>query len=104
MTHAIPVVDLEDVAERMPGLYARAHSVPGDAFAMGPLPQVRPTVNDYPTWTYPETYPDAAADEDRLGADSGLAGRPAVRGRTGRELSGAVVSGAPEVRLRGQTH
>jgi flavonol synthase len=50
------------LAERMLGLYARAHSVPGGSFVMGPLPHVRLTVNDYPTWTYP----DVAADEDKL--------------------------------------
>ncbi|HYB18529.1 MAG TPA: 2OG-Fe(II) oxygenase family protein [Streptosporangiaceae bacterium] len=50
------------LAERMLGLYARAHAVPGDAFVMGRLPHVRLTVNDYPTWTYP----DAAAEEDKL--------------------------------------
>ena len=50
------------LAERMLGLYARAHSVSGDAFALGPVPHFRLTVNDYPTWTYP----DAAADEDKL--------------------------------------
>jgi isopenicillin N synthase-like dioxygenase len=51
-----------DLAERMLGLYARAHSVPADAFALGRVPHFRLTVNDYPTWTYP----DAAADEDKL--------------------------------------
>lgn len=50
------------LAERMLGLYARAQSVSGDAFALGPVPHYRLTVNDYPTWTYP----DAAADEDKL--------------------------------------
>jgi flavonol synthase len=50
------------LAERMLGLYARAHSVPRDAFGLGALPHYRLTVNDYPTWTYPE----AAADEDKL--------------------------------------
>jgi len=50
------------LAERMLGLYARAHSVPGDAFDLGRLPHFRLTVNDYPTWTYP----DAATDEDKL--------------------------------------
>jgi len=50
------------LAERMIGLYARAQSVPEDAFVLGRLPHVRLTVNDYPTWTYP----DAAADEDKL--------------------------------------
>ena len=50
------------LAERMLGLYALAHSVSADAFALGPVPHYRLTVNDYPTWTYP----DAAADEDKL--------------------------------------
>ena len=78
------------LAERMLGLYARAlglggdafgiggdafgiggdafgiggdaFGIGGDAFGMGRLPHFRLTVNDYPTWTYPE----AAADEDKL--------------------------------------
>jgi flavonol synthase len=50
------------LAERMLGLYARAQSVPEDAFALGQLPHVRLTVNDYPIWTYP----DPAPDEDKL--------------------------------------
>jgi flavonol synthase len=50
------------LAERMLGLYARALGLAGDAFGMGRLPHFRLTVNDYPTWTYPE----AVADEDKL--------------------------------------
>jgi flavonol synthase len=49
------------LAERMLGLYARASGLGDDAFALGALPHFRLTVNDYPTWTYPE-----AADEDKL--------------------------------------
>jgi len=50
------------LAERMLGLYAAAFGLGTDAFALGALPHYRLTVNDYPTWTYPE----AAADEDKL--------------------------------------
>jgi flavonol synthase len=59
------------LAERMLGLYARAESVPADSFSLSPLPHVRLTVNDYPTWTYPETggaagSDEASSDEDKL--------------------------------------
>jgi flavonol synthase len=47
---------------RMLRLYARAQGVPGDTFGLGALPYLRLTVNDYPTWAYPET----TADEDKL--------------------------------------
>ena len=50
------------LARRMLGLYARAQGLPGNAFDLGALPHLRLTVNDYPTWTYPET----AADSDKL--------------------------------------
>ena len=50
------------LAERMLGLYARAFGVGEETFALGALPHFRLTVNDYPTWTYPE----AADDEDKL--------------------------------------
>ncbi len=50
------------LAERMLGLYARALGLPGDAFGLGALPHLRLTVNDYPTWTYPET----TTDENKL--------------------------------------
>jgi flavonol synthase len=50
------------LAERMLGLYAAAFGLGADAFALGALPHYRLTVNDYPTWTYPES----AADEDKL--------------------------------------
>jgi isopenicillin N synthase-like dioxygenase len=50
------------LAERMLALYARAQGLPADAFAMGALPHVRLTVNDYPTWAYAE----AAAEADKL--------------------------------------
>jgi flavonol synthase len=50
------------LAERMLGLYARAQGLPEGTFALGDLPHYRLTVNDYPTWTYPET----AEDEDKL--------------------------------------
>ena len=50
------------LANRMLRLYAVAQGVPADSFGLGILPHLRLTVNDYPTWTYPET----AADEDKL--------------------------------------
>jgi len=50
------------LAERMLRLYARALGLPGDALALGARPHLRLTVNDYPTWAYPET----ASDEDKL--------------------------------------
>jgi isopenicillin N synthase-like dioxygenase len=53
------------LAERMLGLYARALGLAGDAFGMGRLPHFRLTVNDYPTWTYPEAVADSG-DEDKL--------------------------------------
>ncbi len=42
------------LAGRMLGLYARAHDLPEDTFGLGRVPHYRLTVNDYPTWTYPE--------------------------------------------------
>jgi len=42
------------LAERMLGLYGRSLGVAEDAFALGGLPHFRLTVNEYPTWTYPE--------------------------------------------------
>ena len=50
------------LAARMLRLYARAQGLPGDTFGLGDLPHLRLTVNDYPTWTYPE----ATAEEDKL--------------------------------------
>jgi flavonol synthase len=61
------------LAERMLGLYARALGVPDGSLALGPVPHVRLTVNDYPTWTYPaaEADMDAASDPgDPAGADA----------------------------------
>jgi isopenicillin N synthase-like dioxygenase len=49
------------LAERMLDLYARAVGVPAGTFPLGALPHLRLTVNDYPTWTYPE-----ASDPDKL--------------------------------------
>ena len=42
------------LAERMLALYGRALGAGADAFALGGLPHFRLTVNQYPTWTYPE--------------------------------------------------
>ena len=50
------------LAERMLRLYGRCLGVGEDAFALGGLPHFRLTVNEYPTWTYPES----AADDDKL--------------------------------------
>ena len=50
------------LATRMLGLYAAAQGLPAGSFGLGTLPHLRLTVNDYPTWTYPET----ASDEDKL--------------------------------------
>ena len=50
------------LAERMLRLYAAAQGLPADAFGLGAVPHLRLTVNDYPTWTYPE----GATDEDKL--------------------------------------
>jgi flavonol synthase len=50
------------LASRMLGLYAAVQGLPAGSFGLGTLPHLRLTVNDYPTWTYPET----AADEDKL--------------------------------------
>lgn len=56
------------LAGRMLGLYARAQGLPTDTFGLGALPHLRLTVNDYPTWTYPEAAQDAdqAQDADKL--------------------------------------
>ena len=50
------------VAERVLGLYARAQGLPDGTFPVSPLPYLRFTVNNYPTWTYPDT----GNDEDKL--------------------------------------
>jgi len=50
------------VAERVLSLYARAQDLPADTFPVGPLPHLTLTVNNYPTWTYPDT----GRDEDKL--------------------------------------
>ncbi len=52
------------LAERMLELYARAEEVPAGTFSLGPVPHVRLTVNDYPTWSYPES--DDAPEADKL--------------------------------------
>jgi flavonol synthase len=49
------------LAERMLELYARALAVPANTFRLGFLPHLRLTVNDYPTWSYPD-----ASDADKL--------------------------------------
>jgi flavonol synthase len=50
------------VAERVLGLYARAQGLRPSTFPVSPLPYLTLTVNNYPTWTYP----DSGNDEDRL--------------------------------------
>jgi flavonol synthase len=51
------------LAERMLELYAAALDVPAGTFALGSVPHVRLTVNDYPTWSYLDA-PDVADGED----------------------------------------
>jgi isopenicillin N synthase-like dioxygenase len=51
------------LAERMLGWYGRVLGVGEEAFALGRLPHFRLTVNEYPTWTYPE---DAGDSGDKL--------------------------------------
>jgi flavonol synthase len=50
------------LAERVLVLYATALGVDASTFRLGPLPHVRLTTNDYPTWSYPGT----GSDEDKL--------------------------------------
>jgi flavonol synthase len=57
------------LAGQMLELYARALSLPGDTFALGALPHIRLTVNDYPTWTYRQGDDAAAAREPGPEAD-----------------------------------
>jgi isopenicillin N synthase-like dioxygenase len=54
------------LAGQMLVLYARALGLPDDTFALGELPHIRLTVNDYPTWTYA---PDDAEDAGAPGAE-----------------------------------
>jgi len=52
----------QSLAERVLGLYARAQGLPQGTFPVDPLPYLSLTVNNYPTWTYPDT----GNDEDKL--------------------------------------
>jgi flavonol synthase len=52
----------QSVAERALPLYARAQGLPAGTFPVSPLPYLTFTVNNYPTWTYPDT----GNDEDKL--------------------------------------
>jgi len=52
------------LAARMLGLYARAQGRPADTFGLGALPHLRLTVNDYPTWAYPETTADSTSEPE----------------------------------------
>jgi isopenicillin N synthase-like dioxygenase len=52
----------QSLAERVLGLYARAQGLPVSTFPVDPLPYLKLTVNNYPTWTYPDT----DNDEDKL--------------------------------------
>jgi len=56
------------LAGRMLRLYATAQGLPGDTFGLGELPHLRLTVNDYPTWTYPETTADSTSEPEGRGA------------------------------------
>jgi flavonol synthase len=49
------------VADRVLRVYARAQGLPAGTFALGDLPHVSLTVNDYPTWVHPDT----GKDEDK---------------------------------------
>jgi isopenicillin N synthase-like dioxygenase len=49
------------VAEQVLRLYARVLGVPAGSFALGSLPYLRLTVNNYPTWAYPDV-----SEEDKL--------------------------------------
>src|SRR6266700_3823757 len=57
------------LAEDYLGLYATAQGLPADAFGLGALPHLRLTVNDYPTWTYPEETADSPSEPEGRGAD-----------------------------------
>jgi len=52
----------QSLAEQVLGLYARAQGLPEATFPVDPLPHLSLTVNNYPTWSYPDT----ARDEDKL--------------------------------------
>jgi len=52
----------KSLAEQVLRLYARAQGLPADTFPVSPLPYLSFTVNNYPTWTYPDT----GNDEDKL--------------------------------------
>jgi flavonol synthase len=54
------------LARQVLSLYARAQDLPEDTFAIGSLPYVTFTVNDYPTWTYDGASDDEGRDEDKL--------------------------------------
>jgi flavonol synthase len=54
------------LAERMLRLYGRCLGVGEDAFALGALPHFRLTVNEYPTWSYPEESGDSGDSGDKL--------------------------------------
>ena len=55
------------LAGRMLRLYARAQGLPGNMFGLGALPHLRLTVNDYPTWAYPETTADSTSEPEGRG-------------------------------------
>ena len=59
----------QSLAERVLGLYARAHGLPDGTFPVDPLPYLSLTVNDYPVWRYPDT--GGAADQQRPLAAAG---------------------------------
>ena len=52
------------LAGRMLRLYATAQGLPGDTFGLGELPHLRLTVNDYPTWAYPEATADSTREPE----------------------------------------
>jgi flavonol synthase len=62
------------LAERMLELYARAADAPASTFPLGSLPHLRLTVNDYPTWSYPDSA--SAAHRPEVPAAPGTPGPP----------------------------
>jgi flavonol synthase len=102
------------LATRMLRLYAGAQGLPGDTFGLGDLPHLRLTVNDYPTWTYPEVTADDSAvtvlgqegDYEGLqiqAADGDLMGVPVIPGAL-QVFSGSLLARWTGGRLRPGRH
>jgi isopenicillin N synthase-like dioxygenase len=85
------------LAGRMLRLYAAVQGLPADAFDLGTLPHLRLTVNDYPTWTYPQREPKgrgAAWTEERGTNDEGRRRR-----ESGPAASGEAETASDEDKL-----